>query len=861
MKFFDIVINSLTLADIFFLAGILGLLVFIIIYFVNKRQILLSVSRQLENWDYKKTELIIDKSKFVILFFESYIEKLSIKYGVNLPSLIGMDNHWIDQVNKQKKKKAVLKILKYSPDKGLFAVMKASLENEKLQTLLLEWINKSGEFLVLRKIALSGKGEDFDGKKALKLFSNDLSELNEMMGDYKWETRHFAINILIHDKGESSLNAVWSGFNDSSEAVRIVPVQLFQSEDREKLYTKLEFLLLNDPTFKVRKAAKVRISKDLQDLYRINPLKLTITQKLHLIELMDLDSKQDENLALELLKTGNKELELYASRFLLINGALQRLLFSADVGYAKGFEDIYSVLKIAVGVNITSFIDLSGKNISTGSLLIASRILIKNGDRTIITSLLQKSLEITNGKENIQPYRELYENSILCACKRGNDEALELINTELFRRRYDKLFQAWILPKLPVNRENIFSPTLVKFLKDKKYDMYLELEKALCKLPVSHILAEIIDILKEDSGKWERIIKINALKVLGSLKLPHCTQYILENLYILSIEDAKQYSILLSKNDNPVFRDKVKSILSFGDSQSMSHIIAALPAKERMNFLPEIKKSLTDSNPEVRIAAMWSLSDYNKGEFLPSCFKLLRDPVEHVREEAGRVLGTIGKTEALKELKQTLFDKNESSLVKEAVLNGLSISVLPEALDILLLKLEENLELQDETIMAVSKKDSHGEVERILEFMGKTTPVVGEYIIRAIKIMGDKAELFIEELLFRGSSIFHKHAVAILEDSGIVDFRIRQLAHRDPEIRLKAAEFLIKAGTKKAYRGIILSAKDPDERIRIKLVEALDQMSTSEGLPVLEELKNDPERRVRKYTLWALERYEAKKLV
>ncbi|MCK5154472.1 MAG: HEAT repeat domain-containing protein, partial [Spirochaetales bacterium] len=586
-----------------------------------------------------------------------------------------------------------------------------------------------------------------------------------------------------------------------------------------------------------------------------------ITQQLHLIELLNPKSKQDENIAIEFMRTGNKELELYASRFLSKNGTLRRLFLSADPGYAKGFEDTYSILKIAIGVNCTSFIDLSDPNISPGALLLASRILIKNGDRNIILKLIKKVLEIPQEQRDIQPYKEIYENSIISACIRGTDETLELLNSEIKKRKYDQSFQDWILGKLPDNRENIFAPTLLDFLKDEHYNSSIELRKALIKLPASSILSEIIDILKKDNGKWITDIRMEALKVLGSINLPHCTQYILENLYILPLEEAKQYSLLLIKNDTSAFRSKVKNILSFGDSSSISHLIAALPEKERKIFLPEIKKSLHDSNPEVRIAAVWALSDYNKGEFLSSCFDLLRDPVESVRKEVGNTLAALGTPQTLTILKQTLFDTNESLSVKNAVLHGLSISKSREVLNILLLKLEENIELQEETIRTLSKKESQDDIVIILNFMEKTTSAVRQNIIKAIKIMGDKAETIIETLLFSDNKIIHKHAVSILDDSGIIDLRIRQLAHRDLTIRRKAAEFLLKTGTKKAFRGIILAVKDPDPEIRIQVIKALDLLNSTEGFSILEDLKNDPEKRVQKYTLWALERYEAKQLV
>lgn len=850
--------ESSLMGILFLITGLLlsGIFLFFIIL---RRNIAKDIDNQVENL--VQNNISINYSNWILIFYGSFIEKLSIKHNINLPVLLGLDDLWIKQIKKNGRKKIIKKVLKYSPDKGLFAVMKSSLKNNKLQSILLEWIDKSGEFMVLRKIALSGNGEFFDGQKALLLFNNRIDEINEMLGDYEWKSRYFAINILIFKEGERSETAVWESFNDPSVFVRISTVKLFVSDKREKFYNILKLLILNDPSFEVRKAARSRISSDFQDLYEIAPFKLSITQQLHLIELMDPESKQDENIAIEFMRTGNKELELYASRFLSKNGTLRRLFLSADPGYAKGFEDTFSILKIAIGVNCISFIDLTDSDISPGALLLASRILMENGDRNIILNLLKNVLKFSKKQREVHPYKEIYENSFISACKRGTDETLELLNSEIKNRKYDHSFQKWILEKIPADRENIFAPTLLEFLKDKQYNSSKELRKALIKLPVSSILSEIIDILKKDNNLWITDIRMEALKVLGSINLPHCTQYILENLYILPLDEAKQYSLLLIENDTKAFRSKVKNILDFGDASSISHIIAALPENERKVFLPEIRKSLHDSNPEVRIAAVWALSDYNKGEFLSSCFDLLRDPVESVRKEVGMTLATLGNPKTLSVLKQSLFDSNESLSVKNAVLHGLSISKSEDILEILLLKLEENIELQEEIILTLSKKDSKEDLIKILNFMEKTTPSVRHNIIKAIKIMGDKAESIIEILLFSANKIVHKHAVTILDDSGIIDLRIRQLAHRDLPTRRKAAEFLLKTGTKKSFRGIILAAKDPDPEIRIQVIKALDLLNSTEGLSILEELKNDPEKRVKKYTLWALERYEAKQLV
>ncbi|MDA3941442.1 MAG: HEAT repeat domain-containing protein, partial [Spirochaetia bacterium] len=845
---------------VIFISGLISVCLFMT-YFIYKRRIRNDINYQIENLNIKKIYISINYPDWIILFFGNYIEYLSIKHGLNLPVLLSLDNMWINQTSKNGNRKTIKRILKYSPDKGLFTVMNAVLKQPRLQPVLLEWIDNSGEFMVLRKIALSGNGEEFSGQKALNLFTDRIDEIIEMLGDYDWKSRYFAINMLIYDTSERSIDAVWDSFRDQSVKVRISSVKLFESENRIKFYNILESLILNDPSFEVRKAAKVRINSDLQDLYKFEPFELNITQQLHLIELMDPKSKQDENIAIEFMKSGNKELELYASRYLSKNGTLKRLLLSADPGYAKGFEDTFSLLQIAMGVDCTNFLDLSDSNITPGALLLTSRLLIDNGDKDIITILIQKVLEISHGQEKIQPYKEIYENSILSTCNRGTDEALNILNSELKRRKYDKTFQKWVLGNLPENRENIFAPTLIEFLKDEKFNSDNELRKVLSKLPVSSILSEIIDIIKIENTKFTDPIRRKALKVLGSLNLPHCTQYILENLYILPLEEAKQYSLLLSKNDISAYRAKVKNILSFGDSSSMSHLIAALPESERKIFLPDIQKSLQDSNPEVRIAAVWALSDYNKGEYLSSCYDLLRDPVERVRKEVGLTLGSLGNKKTISVLKETLFDNNESLTVKRAVLHGLSVSNSNDVLNIILLKLEENKELLDESIITLSKKNKKDDLINIFNFMDKTTPVVQQNIIKSLKLMGKKAETIVETLLFNDNKILHKLAVKILEDSGIVDLRIRELTHRNPEIRRHAAKFLLKTGTLKAFRGIILAAKDPDMEVRIQVIKALDHMNSTDGIIVLEELKNDPARRVRNYTLWALERYEAKKLV
>ena len=67
-------------------------------------------------------------------------------------------------------------------------------------------------------------------------------------------------------------------------------------------------------------------------------------------------------------------------------------------------------------------------------------------------------------------------------------------------------------------------------------------------------------------------------------------------------------------------------------------------------------------------------------------------------------------------------------------------------------------------------------------------------------------------------------------------------------------------GTRAAFRGIVLAARDPDEDVRVEVTKALEYLNTPEGAEILSDLENDPDKRVRKYTLWALERIKARNL-
>src|SRR6056297_437545 len=97
------------------------------------------------------------------------IKKLSRRYGINLPVLMHLDDYWIQQLSSRPRSTLIQKLLQYSPDKALFPCFQAALDSSKRFEVLKDWIDKSGEFMVMGTIADSCAGRIFDGQKALPL--------------------------------------------------------------------------------------------------------------------------------------------------------------------------------------------------------------------------------------------------------------------------------------------------------------------------------------------------------------------------------------------------------------------------------------------------------------------------------------------------------------------------------------------------------------------------------------------------------------------------------------------------------------------------------------------------------------------
>lgn len=839
-------------------AGILlGLIILLTVILILRKRFRLILKRVIENPDLAE-KLIAEKySPRRIARKSRIIENFAKKYSPKIIQYTKIDDAWIKRLLEKHKEKDLKRVMEYAREKGIFSCFRISMLSQKLSNSFMQLLNTGEGFLSLRELALAGKGEYFDGKKALTVFKDKLDELREMTGYPEWQARYFAVKILLHDTGEKSIRAIWDSFKDSYPLIRKTIALEFKTDDKEKLYKELYNIILNDPTFEVRLAAWQRIRKDFKDKYELKYETLKGSQLLHALEILEPSSKNDENIALKLLQNKNKEIRFYSAQFLGRSGALSRLFLETDLGDMELVERNLKLLKAAVEVHETSFLESIQSTTNPASLYIASRILAETGPRELITGLAQKVFELNDKSPK---YLALYNSTLKAIKERGTDSAFKLMHNELKLQKNNHEKISLIFKNIPERADFIFADTLISFLKNPNFREYQSLRDAFHALKIHTYIDKLLTIIHAGREKYPHRVRIEALKILGESGSADCLQIILESLPTLPPEEAKAFTEILYNFSGENFNTKTAELLKNVDSKVRAALITALPATGNKDFIKEIKNSMNDSDPDVRIACVWALADFGDYRSLNQTTDMLRDPVDRVREEAAHVIGSFGKAEALAKLKKILLDKNEVLPVKESAIKGLARSSSIESIDILTDTAEVDSELKKQISLGLSKKRNEKEIKRIIEHFKDADPELKDTLTEAFKLMGEKAEKPLSELLKQDIASLYPYIVEILEKTGYIEAEIRKLTNRDLNIRKEAAYFLSLVGSISAFRGIVLASRDPSREVRVEVVKALEKLETKDGKKILDALNNDPDKKVRTYTAWAMERLRAKAL-
>ncbi|MBN2653277.1 MAG: HEAT repeat domain-containing protein, partial [Spirochaetales bacterium] len=760
------------------------------------------------------------------------------------------------KLTKHRSAKLARLLLENSEGLGLHTVFKIALDNQKIATVFKEFLTKNDPFSALQMTAKAVPGFKFDGKKALSVIGDQITTIRELTGDNDWSVRYFAVQILLCCDEDLARRAVIEMAEDSNSFVRLTIANEFNFDDEKSTYEFLKKLLTDDMVFEVRKAAIKRIQKDFKLLHEIDFEKLELIKKRHVVELFDKESEQDCSTALKILEGNDDSLAYYAAGFLKKNGKLQELIDNIPNDDEAGFQRDYKILEKACEVGINSFLEKAVKSQNQGTLLATALLLEKFADPGLIVECKRQIFSVVGLKSG----NKILKTLLKTACARPNVRLLEELRKDLKEHRDNELFVKTLLPMIDKGNYYFFREVLEELLIDIDFQFVAELQDAIVRAGNMTELPLILKIIKSDRDKYSHLIKIRALQILGKFSNKCYLQDIMQHLYILPLEEAKEFALELAKFGGSDFDAIAENIISSADARLKASLIAALPSTEKKKFIPSIEAALSDSSPEVRAAAAWALVDYKAAKSYKLIYDLLRDPVDEVRAKTAGALAYVADQQAVTELESILKKDNEIDCVKSSVIEALAVSSNLKSVEILVDLLDKEHPMFDEIRYALANKTKLEEIKLLIEFFKDADLQKRNIIQEVFVLMGIPCEEALKNLLLEEILSLKEHIVEIMSSTGAIENTIRKLSNKDMLVRRDAAKILSTAGSLSAFRGLILAAQDPDVEVRKLVIKALEKLGDEKGEQLLAQLKNDPDKKIRRYTDWALERIEAEKI-
>jgi len=854
-------------AVLFIVPAVLVLLTLFIVWFVHTRVFKYRLRKIINAKETRQREEAV--SNFAkhyppekLVRYSRRMERYSRQMGPGVVRRTGLADKWVSKVTNSPLPTAVdlRRVLLYCHESASFKAYLAAEKHPRLRRVVKSWMKNTGEEKAIRLLADACRGEDFEPVFGKSFLEDNAALIRELTGESEWHARYFAYKILIHANETIAQRSLEAGLADPHPLNRKILAEHING-DRKKVFNLLWDRLIKDPAYEVRAVAKKRIVKEFSDMYSLKDKVLSAEENFRILELLDPRSQEDKSFAMAMLQTDSKELQYPAAVFLDKCGILTLYLARNRMEDPVTVKNSIRLLKNAIDVKVTGF--LAEYSPGDGApLLVAAHLLAgAKGPHESVYLLAKKVFAFFQNKKAEPSNREIYTRTLEAIATGGNIKSYELLAEELEYRENDPVFLEMLIPRLTAKADLILSPILFRFLEDVNFPVRNQLRDHLVKVLGTFspdiVLPEIFNILNNGRPKFHHIVRISALKLLGLLHLPFCFQRVLESLPILTPEEIEEFARLVSDYPKDIFEDKVKSLLASPDAQIRASIISILPVVKNDGFMKEIRASLKDVDPDVRVAAIKSLLGFGEIKLLNQETSMLHDPVERVRLATAEVIARHGNNAAIEILKNVTLDPNETDVVKIGVIDGLGQAVNAEGIQVLVSVLDTQEEFAEHAVNALSKRTSKRDITQLIEIFRNAEPKLREKLIHVFKRQGKDAEPGILEILKEEVRSLKPYLVKILEETGYVEEAIRRLSNRNAEVRREAAAMLSLLDTFTAFRGLVMAAKDPDHEVRICVVRALEKLKGSQSYDFLEKLKQDPDSRVRKYTNWALERLDS----
>jgi len=698
----------------------------------------------------------------------------------------------------------------------------------------------------LRRLPLTEKEKPWK-----RLLLDYEEELKTLLQHYDPLVRYHSCSTLMLSETTVARRLLWDLFYDSHSLVRTLMVRAFHSNDRQKLYNILFKLYLRDSVFSVRKEALQRIRSDFADLYSLSPQHLVTEEKVHCIELLDLNSAHDHSLALEFMKVSTPGIIMAASLYLEKAGTLDEMI---SKGSERDLDDLnrrLRILQIATAHQVSSFLEKKENFKTKGSLYLGIEIL-KIGVKSTQTSWIMKKVLSLEGQDIFTT--KLKTETLSCLITRKEPQSIQLIKEFLESERINKKHRALLLENLPSEGAVQFYPVLYRFLLDRQFSEFSSLITAFSKIPLSLCLSDLYALVRNE--ECEKEVRKRGFILLSQYNDFSSTLFLIENLSLLSADEMKSLGTSVFQLNKEQFLYAAQTVFRGSDSSLHQKLMYLCSLAGIRDFVSVMVEKLTDSDPESRIMAVQSLKSLDASDYLFSIVPLLYDPVSKVRANTASMLIDWNKTETFNEFISILNDKNESISVQESIIESMGSSASVRTIEILVTLLETNPFLKEQTESALLNKKNNSEIEQIVHLYETAGSHVKSILNELFKTMGERAEDALMALLERTKNLPVRHNICtILDSTGYVESLIGLLKNSSSTKRMDAAEKLSTIGTLKACRGLLYGVKDINKNIRILTIKALVRIN--QDTEVLSILEKDPDKKVRRHASWAKERIKA----
>lgn len=784
----------------------------------------------------------------------------------DLPARAGLVERWTERLAARRGGAGTMALaLEFAADRALFPCMLSAIGSPRRARGFLAWLDASGGDFPLRRVALSSRGAEFDGAAARALLGSRLDEARELLGDPEWSVRTFAVRLILGDGGERSVKALHDGLSDPYPLARRLCIEGVPlpsvKDDLDRFGQVLLGIYLDDPSKEVREAARNRLRRDFPELLAIDVEGLSTDRATHILEGLDPERAEDESLAFHFLGKGDPGERLAAADYLDRRGSLARILESADPADAEEFERRAELLASAAALGATRFLSSAGISGKPACILLATRTLAKSGDPRLLAPLAAHAFSLI-GETPLKPAEtKLYEAALAAIAARGDASAFAAVGTELLASRHRPELVSRILDSIGAPEALALFDQLESLFFDGDFTLRDKLRAAILKAPVDLALPLAMKVARAGRQGYPHAVRKDAMLLLGAIKPKGAVQLLVENLSALPLDEAAEFAPVFAQADPEAFQRIARAVLDSVDAPARAALIAALPAVGAKPFMSDVKAALGDADPDVRAAAARALAALHEGKALVAGgLGLLRDPVERVRVASAAALADSGGPAAVESLRAVLADPNEVDEVKRSLFAGLGTASDQASLGLLVDALDESGPYRELAFAALGRRNAKKDLRYLAERFKDATGESRALVTEAFHRMGATGQEAVASLLDEDIPSLRPTLAAMLEETGWVEARIRELRRREPAVRRSAALALQSVGTSAAYRGIVIAARDPDGEVRAAVAKALEKLGGPDGAELLEQLQRDPDPRIRKYALWALERVKAKEL-